>query len=892
MNILTYFLYLLVKTFIPLRYRVRIQGFDECLAKGRKGILFLPNHPALIDPIILNAILFHRFRPRALADEKQIRQTVLKHLQKSLRMLPLPDIGIAGKAGHEKVIRQIGVCADALRQGDNLLFYPAGRIYRSRFEKLRGNGGVARILESYPEVRIVLVRTRGLWGSSFSRGKGYQTPFTETLFSHVKHLLANAIFFGPRREVTIEFHELPTDFPRSADKEVINRWLEDFYNEDAPVNTYVPYGWWERGGPRHVPEPETTNSPVNTRNVPEEVRRVVYDKLHEITNKRILKETDTLGTDLALDSLMVAELQAWIQDEFGHVVNNPETLRTVGSLLLAAIGESSSIEPLLPIPPKWFVKDDDSLLEPPGGERVTDIFLRHAAARPDFVLLGDQARGIFSHRKIILRIMALRPALAALPGDRLGILMPACAAVNIVYLATLFAGKIPVMINWTVGLRNMRHCLDNAGVRHIITSSLVIERLEGRGTDFTGVKESFLYLEDIGARISLPQKIGALLASRFCWRSLRRAPVPELAAILFTSGSENLPKTVPLTHRNVITNVASAMQALGLRQDDCSIGMLPPFHSFGLLMGCLMPALASLRIVYHANPTEGNMLARLIAAYRITMVVGTPTFIGNILRNATEAQMQSLRMAISGAEKCPDATAALFLEKCPQAVFLEGYGITECSPVVALNEQFSPRAGTIGKIINCLEWIVTDEQNQPVPPGQTGMLHLRGPSIFGGYLNYDGPSPFVTIQGKEWYRTGDLVAADQDGYITFKGRLKRFVKIGGEMISLPAIEEILLDIHRTEEMPLPLAVEAIGTEEQPNITLFTVLDLNRETVNHQLREAGLSPIHGIRNIVKVMEIPLLGTGKTNYRALKAMAAGAADAAAGTPPPVTAHAHQA
>lgn len=871
MKILLYLLYLFVRLVLPLRYRIRVHGYKECLAKGRSGVLFLPNHPALIDPIIINAILFQKFHPRSLVDEKQIRTTILKYLQKGLRILSLPDIGIAGRAGHEKVIQQINVCADALKQGDNLLLYPAGRIYRSRFEKLRGNGGVARILEAYPEVRIVLVRTRGLWGSSFGRGKGYQTPFPETLLSNVKYVLANGIFFCPRRDVSVEFHELPEDFPRTADKEVINRWLENFYNEDAPANTYVPYYWWERGGPRRIPEPETTSSPIDTKDVPEEVRRVVYDKLHEITNKRILKETDTLGTDLALDSLMVAELQIWIQEEFGHAVNSPETLRTVGSLLLAAIGESSSIEPLRPIPPKWFIKEDSRPLEPPSGERVTDLFLRNAAARPNYVVLADQARGIYSHRKIVLGVMALRPALAKLPGDRLGILMPACAAVNIAYLATLFAGKIPVMINWTVGIRNMRHCLGNANVKHIITSSLFIERLEGRGIDFADLKDSFIYLEDIGGSLSLPRKLGALLASRFCWRSLRRAPVPELAAIVFTSGSENLPKTVPLTHQNVISDVASAMLALNLRQDDCALGMLPPFHSFGLLMACLMPAMTSLRIVYHANPTEGNILARLIAAYRITMIVATPTFIGGILRQGTAAQLQSLRMAISGAEKCPDATEAMFKEKCPQAIFLEGYGITECSPVVALNEQYTSRPGTIGKIINCLEWLVTDEQNKPVPHGQTGMLHLRGPSVFSGYLNYDGPSPFVTINGKEWYRTGDLVAADPDGYITFKGRLKRFVKIGGEMISLPAIEEILLEIHRTEELPVPLAVEAIGTEEQPNITLFTVLDLNRETVNHQLREAGLSPIHSIRNVIKVKEIPLLGTGKADYRALKAIA---------------------
>ncbi|NMA46537.1 MAG: AMP-binding protein [Lentisphaerae bacterium] len=868
-----YLMLIVVALAIPLRYRVRVHGLEECAKKGRKGILFLPNHPALIDPVIVNLVLFWKFRPRSLVDIKQIRFGILKYFEKTLNLLPLPDIGISGKSGRDEVLKQIDACVDALKAGDNLLFYPAGRIYRSRSEKLRGNGGVARILEAYPDVRIVLVRTRGLWGSSFGRAKGYQNSFGEVLVSHIKHILLNGIFFGPRREVSVELVELPDDFPRQADKDEMNRYLENFYNEDAPPNTYVPYLWWERGGARVVPEPGAINAAVDTREVPDEVRRKVYERLHEVTSKKILKETDTLGTDLGLDSLMVAELQGWLQEEFGFQVSNPESLRTVGSLLLSAIGQSDAIEPLRPIPPNWFIKEDPGLLLCPRGERITDVFLRNAAEAPNFVLLADQSRGVLTNRQIILAIMALRPSIMAIPGERVGILMPACATANIVYMAVLFAGKIPVLVNWTVGLRNMRYCLDNAEVETIITSSQVIDRLEGRGTDFSGVKEQFRYLEDIAKGISLPHKLRCVLASRFCWRSLRRAAVPEIAAVLFTSGSESRPKTVPLTHKNILSDLTAAMAPMGLRRDDCVLGMLPPFHSFGLLLNFVMPTCASLRVAYHANPTEGDMLARLTAAYRATMLVGTPTFIANILRRGDSEQVRTVRLIITGAEKCPAETLALFRAKCPSAAFLEGYGITECSPVVALNQPGDAKAGSIGKILPCLDWRVLDQEMKPVPAGGTGMLYVSGPSVFGGYMNYEGPSPFVDFEGKTWYRTGDLVSADEEGFIFFKGRLKRFVKIGGEMVSLPAIEEVLMEKYRSEDVPLPLAVEALGTEEQPLVTLFTVLDISREQANTTLREAGLSPIHNIRQVMSLTVMPVLGSGKTDYQTLKKMTTG-------------------
>ena len=869
---MTYLLFVFLCIVLKIRYRIIIKGMKECLAKSGKGILFLPNHPALIDPVIISRILFRRFRPRALVDEKQIRQNViLRHLVNSLRILPLPDMGIAGKAGLEKVIHQIEECVNALKAGDNLLMYPAGRIYRSRYESLRGNGGVAHILKEYPDVRIVLIRTRGLWGSTFGRGRGYQEPFLKVLTSHIKHVLLNLFFFMPKRTVEIEFSELPDDFPKNGTKDEINRYLERFYNFEAPPNTYVPYYWWEKGGARVVPEPDTVISSQDTSDVPEDVRKKVYAKLHEMTDKRTLQESYTLGTDLGLDSLMVADLLIWVQNEFGVQVNSPETLRTVANVLMAAIGQSASAEPLKPIPPQWFIKEDANLLQvPEGARKLTDTFLIMAKQNPNYALVADQLSGVITSRKAILAIMALSPSIKAIPEERIGLIMPACVAVFVVYMSMLFAGKVPVLINWTVGSRNMKHCIDKAGIKHVLTSKTVVERLEGRGTDFSEIKDTFIYLEDIKKGISIFRKLYSLFCSHFNWSSLRNAKVSEYVGILFTSGSENMPKTVPLTHWNVISCVTSAMRALGLRRDDSVIGILPPFHSFGLLMNVVMPGVANLRVIYHANPTEGDMLARLVAAYRATMIVGTPTFAAGIFRNATPAQVQSLRIIITGAEKCPLATWNMMKEKNPNLYLLEGYGITECSPVVALNRPGNEKLGTVGTIIDCLEWLITDENDQPVPQGTTGMLNVRGDSIFPGYLDYDGPSPFVQIQGKEWYRTGDLVQADEAGRIIFMGRLKRFVKIGGEMVSLPAIEEVLLKLYRTKEQPNPLAVEAHGDDAHPEIVLFSVLDLQKEDINLQLREAGFAPIYNIKQVIKIPEIPLLGSGKTDYRTLKAM----------------------
>ncbi|MDW7772852.1 MAG: AMP-binding protein [Desulfobulbaceae bacterium] len=240
-----------------------------------------------------------------------------------------------------------------------------------------------------------------------------------------------------------------------------------------------------------------------------------------------------------------------------------------------------------------------------------------------------------------------------------------------------------------------------------------------------------------------------------------------------------------------------------------------------------------------------------------------------ILRAAKPGQLSTLRLLFTGAEKCPEYVYRQVRKELPKAVLCEGYGITECSPVVSVNTPDNPQPETIGRVLPGMEYrIVHPESRETLKPGQQGLLLVRGKNVFAGYLGTENGSPFVVFDGKSWYNTGDLVRED-NGVLSFCGRLKRFVKLGGEMISLPAIETVLQQHFPADADGAPaLAIEATNDESHPEIVLFTTLAVEREEVNRCLRQAGLSALHNIRRLVKIDTIPVLGSGKINYRQLK------------------------
>jgi long-chain-fatty-acid--[acyl-carrier-protein] ligase len=251
--------------------------------------------------------------------------------------------------------------------------------------------------------------------------------------------------------------------------------------------------------------------------------------------------------------------------------------------------------------------------------------------------------------------------------------------------------------------------------------------------------------------------------------------------------------------------------------------------------------------------------------------MGTPTFLNGIVRAADKQHLARLRLAVTGAERCSKEAYDSIKEKCTNAVILEGYGVTECSPIISINDENSPQPFTIGKILPSLEYLlINPDSGKPLADTGTGILLVTGPSVFSGYLNYKGQSPFAEIGGKRWYNTADIVSVDEKGLFTFCGRLKRFVKLGGEMISLPAIEAVLEQHYPAiAEKGPAIAIEAVPDEQRPELVLFTAYyDIDRQEANDKIRQAGLSGLHNIRRVVKLEKIPTLATGKTDYLTLK------------------------
>jgi acyl-CoA synthetase (AMP-forming)/AMP-acid ligase II/acyl carrier protein/1-acyl-sn-glycerol-3-phosphate acyltransferase len=870
----------ITKWLLSLRYHVSIRGLEAVVAKGKKGILFLPNHPALIDPIILAAHLHSLFAPRALADKDQVDRFLIRWLVRRFGVRIIPSMATYGSVARSEIEKVLDESIEGLKHGENLLLWPGGRAYRSYLEDLGGNSSVERILQQYPNVRVVLIRIRGLWGSSFSWASGRQPKVAKALRRGFFSLLASGIFFVPRRNVTIEFYE-PLDLPHTADRNTLNRFLETYYNTYAPHNTYVPYTIWEKDGPVTLPEAVPAKFEGSQSSVPPATRQMVLNYLSNLTGISNLRDSDHLARDLGMDSLARTDLIIWLEKEFGFPQPCADAMHTVGDCVLAACGDFiySSPAVLAPISPRWFKLARRSFggdtgrkkLTMPEGTSVPEVFLKQAVQSPSKIVIADQSIGEKSYRDLVIACLLFKPIIENLDGVCIGIMLPASVTADIFYLATLFAGKTPVMVNWTAGPRNVIESLNLANVKHVLTTKALIDKIASQGIDLSIVRDRFVFVEALARSISRLARFRAWLTGYISWASLYNAKVSATAAIIFTSGSETLPKAVPLTHANILANLRDVLGVVTIRETDRLIGILPPFHSFGLTGTMLLPLCGGVRTVYHPNPMDAGMGGRLIEAYRVTLLIGTPTLLNGIVRASTKEQLSSLRLAVTGAEKCSEKLYSALRQRCSNAVILEGYGVTECSPIISLNDENNPRPLTIGKVLPSLEYLLIEpETGKPLAGAGAGILLVRGPSVFSGYLGPTSVAPFVSAQGKQWYSTGDIVSVDKDGILTFCARLKRFVKLGGEMISLPAIEAVLESQYASDADKGPvLAVEATADEYHPELILFTTREIDRESANRYIRQAGLSGLHNIRRVVKLKEIPTLGTGKTDYRALKA-----------------------
>lgn len=488
-----------------------------------------------------------------------------------------------------------------------------------------------------------------------------------------------------------------------------------------------------------------------------------------------------------------------------------------------------------------------------------------------------------------------RSRLAA-SNPRVGVLLPNVNGFPVVLLSLWMNGRTPAILNYTIGPASLLACARLAQLKQVITSRRFLEGLHQEIGPFREAGIELIFIEDVRAAISFWDKLKGLFSARIRPEKLHRNwHAEDTALILFTSGSEGEPKGVELTHRNILANVRQMLSVIDLMDTDRFFSALPLFHSFGLTVGLILPLIQGTFVLLYLSPLHYRIVPAAFYNLNCTVLFGTNTFLAGYARKAHPYDFHTLRYVFAGAEKLQETTITTWMQKFGVRI-LEGYGATECSPCLSVNVPMHSRSGSAGRFLPGIEYRfepveglseTPSPQNQPPTasgtaqesPRQsalraphsalaTGRLFVRGPNIMRGYLNPQANAGFQALHG--WYDTGDIARVDADGFVFLLGRLKRFAKVSGEMISLTSVEEALLRAFSNYGHHFAVAVVAIpdpargekivAATNEPKLTL--------EQVRAAVSSQGIGLLAAPRELKILPQLPLLGSGKTNHRALE------------------------
>lgn len=478
------------------------------------------------------------------------------------------------------------------------------------------------------------------------------------------------------------------------------------------------------------------------------------------------------------------------------------------------------------------------------------------------VALEDLERQPITFGRLVLGSLVLGRKLASLTDRRepIGVLLPNVQAIAVTLFGLNAFGRVPAFLNFTAGLKNLNAACELAGIKTIVTSRRFVE--QGKLDDIVaalGEGRRILWLEDVRAGLTSLDKLRGLIDSWMARRVHARAKVEpdDPAVVLFTSGSEGTPKGVVLSNANLIANAYQVKALAGevLQPDDVFFNPLPIFHSFGLTAGLLTAVLNGMKSVLYPSPLHYRQIPKLVAGTSATIMLATDTFLQGYARAAGDDDLASVRYVIAGAERVKDETRRLWAKH--GTVILEGYGATECSPVIAVSLPDRNRPGSVGPILPGIEWRLDPVEG--IHEG--GRLHVRGPNVMRGYLDPKAPAGILP-PADGWHDTGDIVTVD-DRIVTIRGRAKRFAKVGGEMVSLAAIEATVQGLwpdnsHVVVAIPDPRKGEQI-------ILITDKADADRDVLLAHAKAQGFPELWMPRSIL-VSGIPVLGSGKTDYAA--------------------------
>jgi acyl-[acyl-carrier-protein]-phospholipid O-acyltransferase/long-chain-fatty-acid--[acyl-carrier-protein] ligase len=480
-------------------------------------------------------------------------------------------------------------------------------------------------------------------------------------------------------------------------------------------------------------------------------------------------------------------------------------------------------------------------------------------------ILEDQERTPLTYTGLIRASFALGGKIASFTAksERVGILLPSSSGMVVTFFALHSIGRVPTMLNFTAGLRNLKAACKLAGIKTVLTSHRFIE--QGKLHDIIDVLDDLtkvVYLEDVRAKVGAVDKVRALAAG-FLPQNFRTETAPDdPGVILFTSGSFGAPKGVVLTQANLVANAMQVAAHIPLDPDWVMFNPLPTFHCFGLTGGVLLPILNGLKAFQYPSPLHTKQIPPLMKDARATILLATDTFVNQYARAAAPEDFSTLKFVVCGAERVRDETHDLIRERFGPIPLLEGYGATEAAPVIAVNMPVDNRRGTVGGLLPGIE--IRLEPVEGIELG--GRLLVKGPNVMAGYLADDG-SLEPLVDG--WHDTGDVVTLTDDNWITIRGRVKRFAKIGGEMVSMTAAEDLASAVwpdgrHAVISMPDPRKGERL-------VLVTDCMEASPSALVAHAQSIGAPELAVPRKIVRVTEIPILGSGKTDYVAIQRMA---------------------
>lgn len=488
---------------------------------------------------------------------------------------------------------------------------------------------------------------------------------------------------------------------------------------------------------------------------------------------------------------------------------------------------------------------------------------------PSTRIIEDQRQGPESYRSLLRAAVAIArlTAAATKPGEIVGVMLPNLWTTVALVFGCTANRRVAAMLNYSAGPEAMYGACVAAGIKTIVTSRAFVRiaRLEPALRVLEGM--TLVYLEDLREEIRLTDKlwvVAAMLAPR------RMLPPPDpdaIAIVLFTSGSEARPKGVAITHDAMLANMAQMRAIIDFGPNDKYFNALPMYHTYGLTACTLMPILSGTRLFLYTTPLHYRLIPELAYTRDATYLFGTSTFLANYARQASPYDFYKVRCVVCGGEKLNAEVESLWLHKFGLRI-MEGYGATECGPTISLNTPLNYRRGTVGRLLPRIEHRIVAVSG--ITRG--GALHVRSPHLMAGYFFYDEPGvlhPPRSEVGAGWHNTGDVVEIDDDGYVTILGRVKRFAKIAGEMVSLELVERIAYGASPDHKHAA--TVEQARGSGESTVLFTTDAKLDRMALVKSARALGAQDLAVARRIVKVASLPLLGSGKTDYVTLKTMA---------------------